>query len=72
ALQLVLLGVALGIPCALALSRLISGMLFGVTPADPVTLAAAVLLLLAAALAAGYLPARRAAGIDPIVALRAE
>ena len=72
AFALVLAGVAIGIPCALGAGRLLAGMLFGVTTYDPVTLAAVVLVLFAAALVAALPPARRAAGIDPIVALRAE
>jgi len=71
-LVLVLAGVAIGIPCALAASRLVAAMLFGVTTYDPVTLVTVVAVLLASALIAGFQPARRAARIDPIVALRAE
>ncbi len=72
ALGLVLAGVALGTPCALAAGRLLEDILFGVTTYDAFTLAAVVAVLLAAALVAGYLPARRAAAVDPVVALRAE
>jgi len=71
-LLLALAGLAIGIPCALAAAPLIATLLFGVSPGDPVTLVAASLILLAAALLAGFLPARRAASIDPIVALRFE
>lgn len=71
-LALVLLGLALGVPCALAASRLIAGMLFGVSPNDLPTMAAVCLLLLIVSLVTGYLPARRAAVIDPMVALRSE
>ena len=67
-----LLGVALGFAGALGLSRLISGLLFGVTPTDPVTFAAIAVAMLGVALAATYIPARRAATVDPIAALRAE
>jgi predicted permease len=71
-LALALFGIAIGIPSALAASRLIAGMLFGLSPNDPATIAGVSFLLLLVALFAGYLPARRASGIDPIVALRAE
>ncbi len=72
ALRLVLLGVALGIPGALAAARLVSSQLFGITAADPVALGLATLVLLAVAAVAGYLPARRATRVDPLVALRVE
>jgi ABC-type antimicrobial peptide transport system permease subunit len=71
-LALALLGIAIGIPCALAASRLIAGMLFGLSSNDPSTTVAISLLLLAVAVLAGYLPARKASAIDPIVALRTE
>jgi predicted permease len=71
-LALALLGLALGVPCAVAASRLIASMLFGVSPSDLPTMAAVSLLLLIVALVAGYLPARRASVMDPMVALRAE
>jgi ABC-type antimicrobial peptide transport system permease subunit len=69
---LVLCGIAVGLPLALAATRLIGKFLFGLTPSDPLTLAIAVVTLLAAAAMAGFLPARRASGIDPMVALRYE
>ena len=72
ALALGLFGIALGIPCALAASQLIASMLFGISPGDLPTIAAVSLSLLAVALFAGYLPARRASRIDPMVALRTE
>jgi predicted permease len=71
-LALALIGLAIGIPCAIAACRLISSMLFGLSPSDLPTIAVVSLLLLLVALFAGYLPARRASAIDPIVALRAE
>jgi predicted permease len=69
---MVLAGVAAGLPMALWLSKLIKSLLFGVEPGDAATLAAASLLLVAVAALAAYLPARRAARIDPTVALRYE
>jgi ABC-type antimicrobial peptide transport system permease subunit len=54
------------------MTRLISGMLFGITATDPLTFAAVVALLGAVAFLANYLPARRAASVDPMVALRYE
>ena len=70
--RLVLAGVAAGIPLELALSKLIAGMLFGVSGQDITTIASSTAVLLAVALAAAYLPARRAAAIDPMEALRTE
>src|SRR5262249_6755323 len=72
ALRLVLLGVALGIPAALAVARLISSQLFGISAADPVAISLATMALLAIAAVACYLPARRATRVDPLVALRCE
>jgi len=69
---LVLAGVGLGLAGALALTRLLRALLFEVTPTDPITFAAVSLLLAAAALLACYIPARRAARIDPLAALRSE
>lgn len=65
-------GVVVGLPAALAASGLIENQFYGVKPADPATLTGALALLLAVGAAAGYLPARRAARIDPQVALRNE
>jgi predicted permease len=70
-LRLALGGIALGVLVSLAVARLIASLLFGITPADLVTFAATVLVLTSVALAAGYLPARRAARIEPMSALRA-
>jgi putative ABC transport system permease protein len=71
-LALALFGIAIGIPSALAATRLITTKLFGLSPTDVPTITVVSLLLLLVALFAGYLPARRASAIDPIVALRAE
>ena len=69
---LAVLGVALGITGAWALTRLLSGLLWGVATNDPATFVLTPLLLIAAALAASYIPARRAMRVDPMVALRSE
>jgi predicted permease len=69
---LVLVGVVVGLLAATAMSRLISSMLFGLTPADPMALIIATSALLAVAWLAALLPARRASKVDPIVALRCE
>ena len=65
-------GVALGIAGALALTRLMTTLLYDVSPTDPMVLAGVTLLLTAVAVLAGLLPARRAARIDPLLALRHE
>jgi ABC-type antimicrobial peptide transport system permease subunit len=65
-------GVALGLPAAIGAGKLMSGQLFGVEPWDPVMLALATLLLGLAALVASLIPASRAAGVEPMVALRIE
>ena len=72
ALILVSFGIAIGLTGALALTRLLSGLLYGVTPTDPATFAVMAALLGAIALAACLGPARRAARVDPAVALRCE
>ena len=71
-LFLVAIGIAIGLPVALAATRLIKGFLFGLSANDPLTIALAVSLMLAVAALAGYLPARRAAKIDPMTVLRQE
>jgi predicted permease len=63
-------GIALGLAAALLASRLIRGLLYGVETFDPLTLAASTALLLAVGLGASLLPARRAAGVDPVIALK--
>jgi predicted lysophospholipase L1 biosynthesis ABC-type transport system permease subunit len=65
-------GLAAGVCLALAAARLIASQLFGLAPSDPATLAAAVALLAAVALAAAYLPAHRASRVDPLMTLRQE
>ena len=69
---LALVGLALGVPATLAVSRLIRGFVYGVSPVDPYSIGAAGLLLLIVAGLATFFPARRATKIDPIVALRCE
>jgi len=71
-LPLILAGLALGLVAALGLTRLMAALLFGVSPIDPVTFASVSVTLAAIALLASYLPARRAAGLDPTEALRWE
>jgi putative ABC transport system permease protein len=65
-------GVIIGIGLALGLARLISGFLYGVKPTDPITYGAVAVALLAVALIACYIPARRAMRVDPMVSLRYE
>ena len=69
---LVAAGVAIGVAAALAASRLIASLLFGLTPSDPLAMAGAITVMLAVSALAGYLPARRATKVDPMVALRCE
>jgi ABC-type antimicrobial peptide transport system permease subunit len=65
-------GLVLGLAGALALSRLLASLLYGVGPRDPVTYAAVAALLAAVTLLACWLPARRASRVDPLAAIRAE
>jgi len=71
-MTLVGIGIILGLGAAIALTRLLRSMLYGVSPLDPLTLAAGALLISLIALLACYVPARRAAKVDPMVALRCE
>jgi putative ABC transport system permease protein len=71
-LALALLGVGLGLVGALSLTRVLRSLLFEIEPTDPMTFAGVAIVLALAALLACYIPARRAAGVDPIVALRTE
>jgi len=72
AAKLVGIGICLGLVGAMLLARSIASLLYGVTPFDAATLASVSLLLAAVALLASYIPARRAASVDPTVALRYE
>jgi len=71
-LLLALSGATLGIALSFAVTRFLRSILFGVGPGDPVVLAGVAALMLAVALAACYLPARRATQVDPVIALRHE
>jgi ABC-type antimicrobial peptide transport system permease subunit len=71
-LELAIAGVVLGASAALVLSRLLSSFLYGISAQDPLTFVAVAGLLLLLALAAGYIPARRATKVNPITALRHE
>jgi len=66
------IGIGAGVGAALPLARLVKSMLYGIAPDDPVTLAGGMVLLLGAAVLASWVPARRAAGVEPMVALRHE
>ena len=71
-LGLAIAGAAVGLICALIVSQLMAGLLYGVRPTDPLTFAGVALLLIGVALLACYIPARRAIHVDPLVALRHE
>ena len=71
-LSVVVAGVALGVAAAIASSRFVAGLVFGLTPTDPLSIAGSIVVLVLVAAVAGYLPARRAASVNPLVALRAE
>jgi ABC-type antimicrobial peptide transport system permease subunit len=71
-LRVALAGVLIGVPAALACTRLLASQLYLTAPADPIALSVALIVLIAAACLAGYLPALRAMRVDPAVALRAE
>jgi ABC-type antimicrobial peptide transport system permease subunit len=65
-------GVAVGVPVAIITTRLVSSMLFGLSPEDPTTIAVALAVLMLASVVAAYIPARNAARTDPLLALREE
>jgi len=71
-LSIAAIGVGIGLAGAFAVTRLMAGLLEGVSPSDPLTFALVALLLASVAVLASWIPARRAARVDPMVALRSE
>ncbi|HEX6731652.1 MAG TPA: FtsX-like permease family protein, partial [Pyrinomonadaceae bacterium] len=71
-LRLVIVGVLIGVPTAFAATRLISSLLYGLTPNDPITVSVAILVIVVSAILAGFLPARTASRVDPLIALKYE
>ncbi len=69
-LGMVAIGVAIGLPCGIAVGRVIASKLYGITAADPIAMATALIIVLGSALLAGYVPAQRASRIDPMQSLR--
>jgi putative ABC transport system permease protein len=70
--RLAVIGLVIGIPAAIAATRLLRGIVYGVSPFDPVTFGAVAVILAGVALAASYVPARRASRVDPIIAMQSE
>ena len=70
--MLVAIGIMIGLAASLAAGRLVASQLFGLEPTDTLTMVSAMLVMLVVSATAGYLPARRAARVDPMIALRYE
>ena len=71
-LALVIGGVLIGVPTALAATRFISSLLYGLTPTDPLAVSLAITVIVVSAILAGFIPARTASRVDPVVALKYE